>query len=115
MKVTGVEANFKTMVSGIYGNYRKAYPNVDETIWNKVENEFLSTSLDELVKLMAPVYYKYLTERDLKELIKFYKSPVGKKLVKNMPLIMQEGMKVGEEWGRRVGERVRKKLEEEGY
>ncbi len=42
--------------------------------------------LDELV----PVYAQYFSEDDLRELILFYESEVGQKLLKTAPLIMQE-------------------------
>lgn len=36
--------------------------------------------IDDLTKMLTPVYAKYLTLADLKELIESYKSPIGKKL-----------------------------------
>lgn len=47
---------------------------------------------------MAPVYEKHLTEADLNEVIKFYNSPVGKKLAGKTPAITQESMAAGQTW-----------------
>jgi hypothetical protein len=47
---------------------------------------------DEMMELVIPVYEKYLTIDDLKSVIKFYKSPAGKKLLEAQPKIMKDSM-----------------------
>jgi len=47
---------------------------------------------DEMMELVIPVYEKYLTIDDLKSMIKFYKSPAGKKLLEAQPKIMKDSM-----------------------
>ena len=47
---------------------------------------------DEMIELIIPVYEKYLTEDDLREVIKFYKTPAGKKLLEAQPKIMQDSI-----------------------
>ncbi len=44
---------------------------------------------------MAAIYAKHYTVKELGELKKFYQSEVGKKSIKLMPQIMQEGKKLG--------------------
>lgn len=44
---------------------------------------------------MADVYLKYFTVNDIKELIKFYQTPVGQKFVKNQSQIMLESAEIG--------------------
>jgi hypothetical protein len=65
--------------------------------------------------MAVPSYEKYFTHADIKELIRFYESPIGKKLISVQPKIMQECMVAGQEWGRKLGEKVAKKLQEQGY
>src|SRR5271154_3449949 len=47
---------------------------------------------DEMIQSMAPVYQKYLTKGDVDNLIAFYSSPTGAKLLREMPAIMAEAM-----------------------
>ena len=47
---------------------------------------------DEMMELVIPVYERYLTIDDLKSVIKFYKSPAGKKLLEAQPKIMKDSM-----------------------
>ena len=47
---------------------------------------------DEMMKLVIPVYERYLTVDDLKNVIAFYRSPAGKKLLEAQPKIMKDSM-----------------------
>ncbi len=48
---------------------------------------------DEIItNILMPVYAKQFTGEEVKQLISFYKTPVGKKVVKTMPEITQEVM-----------------------
>jgi len=46
--------------------------------------------VDEIIKRLAPIYDKYYTEDDLKELITFYRSPVGVKHLQATPKVMAD-------------------------
>jgi hypothetical protein len=80
-----------------------------------MENEMLKTSIDDLVTVMVPVYKAHLSEADLKEIIKFYESSVGKKLAQKTPVITQESMQAGQQWGQVIAGKVMKKMQEKGY
>jgi hypothetical protein len=56
-----------------------------------------------------------LSEADLKEIIKFYESSVGKKLAQKTPVITQESMQAGQQWGQVIAGKVMKKMQEKGY
>ncbi|ABK38947.1 DUF2059 domain-containing protein [Aeromonas hydrophila] len=45
---------------------------------------------------VAAIYRKHFTEAELKQLIAFYQSPVGKKSLDTMPAIFQESSLVGQ-------------------
>lgn len=49
-------------------------------------------NVDEIVTELVPVYDKHFDENELRALITFYRSPIGRKLLKVTPLIMQESM-----------------------
>jgi hypothetical protein len=65
------------------------------------ENVFKNMPIDEMVDAMIPIYQKHLTKEDLDGILAFYASPVGLKLQREQPAMMQEGMQVGGEIGRR--------------
>ena len=55
-------------------------------------------NLDEIISRFVPVYDKYFSSDDLTQLINFYKSSVGKKLIKVTPLLMEDSMAVSMEY-----------------
>jgi hypothetical protein len=48
--------------------------------------------IEEMLEAMIPAYQKHLTHGDLQELIGFYTSPLGKRIVSEMPVITTEAM-----------------------
>lgn len=114
-KISGTEETYQVAIKQMFTIFKQQYSNIDESTWKDLEKEFGQTSLLELTKMLVPVYSKHLSLEDLKELIIFYESPVGKKYAKSTPLIMKESMEVGQEWGRKIGEKFAKKMEEKGY
>ncbi len=65
--------------------------------------------------MIIPIYDKYFTDDDIHQLLAFYSTPVGKKLVENLPVITQESMNIGMQWGKQIAEKVLEKLKQKGY
>ncbi|MFC1515614.1 DUF2059 domain-containing protein [Thermodesulfobacteriota bacterium] len=66
-----------------------------------------------------PVYHKFYTLEEIKGLIKFYRTPLGKKTVALMPKMSEESIKVSKEWakslfGSQFEQRLLNRLQEEG-
>jgi len=51
-----------------------------------------SFSIDEMLAIIVPVYQRYFTHSDFVAINDFYATPVGQKMVKNMPVMMAEGI-----------------------
>lgn len=114
-EVSGTEESYKAVIKQVITMYKQQYANVDAKVWDDLEMEFSKTSLNDLTEMLVPVYSKYLAIEDLQAIIQFYESPVGKKFAENTPLIMQESMQIGQQWGRKIGEDLAKKIQEKGY
>lgn len=54
---------------------------------------------DALYSVLAPVYEKHFNLIELNQLVQFYKSPLGQKLVNTSPELMSETMDLGSQWG----------------
>jgi hypothetical protein len=111
----GSQAAFQSAVKQMFTMFRQQKSNVPAEVWNAMETEMEKTSLDELSTLLTPVYQKQFTEADLKEIITFYETPIGKKYAAAVPVIMQESMQVGQEWGMKIGQQIMQKISEKGY
>jgi len=114
-KVAGSEDTYKTVITQMFNMFKEQYSDVDEKVWDDFEKEFLKTSMNDLVEMLAPVYVKYLSQDELEELIAFYNSSIGRKLAESTPLIIQESMQIGQEWGKKIGEDFAEKMKKEGY
>ena len=68
--------------------------------------------IDEMVDAMVPIYQRHLSHEDIEAILAFYSSPVGQKLLREQPAVMQEGMKVGGEIGRRRIETMMQQMDE---
>jgi len=55
---------------------------------------FTNYPLDDVLRDMVPVYQNHLTESDLEQVVAFYASPVGQKMIKEMPAMTAEAMRV---------------------
>jgi hypothetical protein len=114
-EVSGTMNAFQTAITTMMANFRNMNASVPDEFWKEMETELSGTSIDDLVKLMIPVYNRHLTETDLEEIIRFYSSPAGKKLASKTSVIMEESMQAGQTWGAAVAERIMKKMKEKGY
>jgi uncharacterized protein len=47
---------------------------------------------DEIVQAMVPAYQAHFTHGDIEAMNAFYSSPVGQKVLQELPAVMQEGM-----------------------
>ena len=96
---------------------KEKYIIIEQVVNSVIENNVKSEN--GLLKYLLPIYDKYFTNEDLENLLAFYQSDAGKKILKAMPNIMQESMVVGQEWGRSLGpvliERLKTKFKSEGY
>ena len=79
---------------------------------NFAEKLFQGMPIDEMVDAMVPIYQKHLTREDINAILGFYSSPVGQKLLREQPAMMQEGMKVGGEIGRRRIESMMQQMDD---
>ena len=59
----------------------------------------LKVSLDGLMEKMAEMYMTEFTHEDVKEMIQFYETPVGKKLSEKNDVLFEKGQLIGQEWG----------------
>jgi hypothetical protein len=55
-----------------------------------------------LLDLLAPIYDKYLSDEEIKGLIVFYQTPLGKKTLEVMPKVMAESQGEGRKWGEQL-------------
>ena len=73
----------------------------------------------ELVYEVAVIYAKHFTEQELKDLVTFYKSPLGQKMLKEEPVALEQGMKRAQDWSQDFSDavlsRIRSEMTKKGH
>jgi len=93
-------------------NMKPLYKDVPDEFWDEFKKELTTT---DWIDMFIPVYEKFYSDDDIKQLIQFYQSPIGKKVISNTPLIMQESMQIGQTWGQKLGEKLVERIKAKGY
>ena len=110
MELTGAAKVGQQIAAQMIPMFKQGNPQVPQKFWDDVMKEFDTKSM---IDLIVPIYDKHLTHDDVKGLIAFYQSPLGRKMTGVMPQIAQESMQVGQQWGLQIAQRVQKRLEEQ--
>lgn len=112
MNASGQDKTFEIVIDQMIDIYKVQMPQVSENQWTAVAVVFRNQGIDRLVDLLAPIYAKHLTIKDLEEITGFYSSTAGSKLAKATPFITAESMQAGAKWGESLGNEFLKALEE---
>jgi len=80
-----------------------------ETVKAVITDEFPN-----LKKQYIPIYDEYYTHDEIKQLLSFYKKPIGKKSIKLLPVITQRGMELGKRWGASLVPKMTADLQKKG-
>ena len=104
---TGSENMGKEIAGQIVAAYKQQYPDLTEAEW---EGYIKKMKTEELNEKMIPVYDKYFSNEEVKDIVKFYNSQIGKKMIKTMPMMMQEQMMISQEWGDGKAEEMTKSI-----
>lgn len=62
----------------------------------------VEVSMKDLFDQLAGVYMQSFTEAELEEILEFYETPVGQKMTKQLPVIMEKSMQIGQQWGMKL-------------
>jgi hypothetical protein len=110
LRLTGMEKLMNQMKVQMISSMKQQMPKVQEEFWDKFEKKM---DMSELVEKIIPLYDKYYTLEDLKAVNAFYESAAGQKVLSSLPQIMRESMKIGQEWGAKIGEEAEREAKQE--
>ncbi len=66
--------------------------NFDARMRKWIDDLMTNMPMDEMEESMIPPYQKHFTHGDIEAMNAFYSSPVGQKVLRELPDVMQEGM-----------------------
>ncbi|WP_430613859.1 DUF2059 domain-containing protein [Flavobacterium sp. JP2137] len=91
MNLSGQMSTFEMLTKDIVDNI----PDAKKADFQKE----LKESLNGLMNSMADMYMTEFTHAEVKDFIKFYESPAGKKLSAKTNVLFEKGQAIGQEWG----------------
>ncbi|SEO64488.1 hypothetical protein SAMN02800692_1573 [Luteibacter sp. UNC138MFCol5.1] len=111
MEAVGMGKMLSQMNSQMAGVMATALPCVPASYWQGFVD---ANATNQLIGRMVPVYQKHFTAEDVDGLLKFYRSPLGQKVITQMPATMAEGMQIGKAWGQERGKQMIGQLQSQG-
>jgi hypothetical protein len=88
---------------------KKSRPDVPQKLMDALPEE-VSAVFDENIasfrEAVIPMYSKYFTASEIKQMVQFYSTELGQKVIKVMPALVQESIAIGQAWGQSLGPRI---------
>jgi len=126
LEMTGATSLGKQMGVAVVAQMAQAIkqlrPDIPQRVIDALPGEVevvFEANIDSFMAQVIPLYHKYFTASEIKEMIAFYSTDLGKKTIRVMPQLMGESMAAGQKWGASLGpaidERVKARCKKEGY
>jgi len=84
---------------------RIANPRVPQDFWNDLSQRARKEA-PRFVESLVAIYDSQFSEEQLRELIRFYQTPIGKYLIQVQPTIAAQSMRAAQQWGSELGSQV---------
>lgn len=117
--ITGATTLFSPLIAGVVEQAKVLFLQQDPSLGKdlndisaKIRTD-LQPRFSELTEEVARLYATNFTEQELKEVLTFYKTPTGKKLLNEQPKIVDSSMKFAQEWANKLSDQVIAKMREE--
>jgi uncharacterized protein len=125
VQLKGISKMFDPLVRGVVEKVKDQYMQTD-FMWAKDFNEVAAQMekeyaprVNELVDMSARIYASHFTEAELKDILTFYQTPVGQKMIAEEPKTIDESLAQAGEWGDNLAQealgRMRVEMKKRGH
>jgi len=117
-KLTGADEVFAPLIPGVIEQARLFFVQQNPTLTNDataVANDLrkeYEPRLQEVYSKVTQIYASHFSEQELKDILAFYTSPAGKKLLAEQPKVVDESLKFAQEWSASLSDEVIGKMRE---
>ncbi len=119
MEITGAAKQFDIVLPLIMQQIENAFvqlkpehADVIKEIFKLASTKF-SERKQEAFDQVAIVFAEAFTAGEIREIVAFYRTPVGAKLIKAQPEIAQKTLAIGQAWGRKIGQDIDQEVRRE--
>jgi uncharacterized protein len=119
LAATNTDAQFTTIIPLMFRQMRQTMPAQgpqQQTEVNQVFDEIQKQFIDrrgEILDQIAQLYAERFTADEMNTLAEFYRSPIGQKFIAAMPDLAADAMRLGTNWGQRIGQEAQQKIRDE--
>ncbi len=125
IQLKGINKLFDPLVRGVVEKVKDQFMQTN-FMWAKDLNEIAAQLVkeyepreSELVDASARIYASHFTEQELRQILAFYQSPVGRKVIVDEPKAFDESMANAGSWGDKLSqeiiERMRAEMKKRGH
>jgi hypothetical protein len=112
VSVTGATALFNPLIAGVVEQAKNLFlqqnPGLAKDL-NEIATKMradLAPRFTELTDEVAKLYAAHFSEAELKQVLAFYKSPIGMKLIAEQPKVGEESLKFAQDWANKLSDQV---------
>jgi uncharacterized protein len=125
VEIKGIKTMFDPLVRGVIEKVKQQFIQTN-FIWAKDLNEIAAMMLkeyaprgEELVDATARIYASHFTETELRDILAFYQTPLGRKMIVEEPKILDESMENAGQFGDNLSveiiNRMRAEMKKRGH
>ena len=102
----------------IFQTLKGVRPDIPDRVQEEMNRELIQLFTEKmqapggLAEKLIPIYARTFTHVEIKELIAFYATPIGKKSITLMPKVINESMAVSQQWGASLGPEIENRVQE---
>lgn len=124
--IKGGSAMFDTVIPGVIESVKNSFiptnlnlgPQLNE-VAAQLHKEYDQSKRAELVGVVARTYAEHFSEQELKDIVVFYKTPLGQKMIREEGAAIQQSLGRVQDWANALSEtvmtRFRSEMQKKGY
>ena len=93
LRISGTDKLAVQVMDAMIPQFNQLVPGIPNIFWVRFKEKL---NIDDLLYACIPAYNKYYTHNEIKQLIIFYETPLGKKVIEVTPFLTQETMAIGQ-------------------
>jgi uncharacterized protein len=109
MDQAGMDNLGNQMVNGYMSIYKNSYGENIPGLWDTL-NVIINEGMGDLFDSIAQIYDNVYTHEEIKSMIEIYQTPIGKKMIETMPLVMELSMRAGQNWAMANEENIKERI-----
>lgn len=119
ISVTGATQLFNPLIAGVVEQAKLLFLQQDPSLSKDVNEVAAKMRTDlqprfvQLTDEVARLYATHFTEQELKDILVFYKSPAGQKMLVEQPKVIDGSMKFAQNWANKLSDEVVAKMRDE--